>query len=137
MERRVQKFTQGLTRRSKRLRFRIPQTLLVFGLIALATFIMGGGIYDLLDRPASILPGPRGGWVAVHPLIHEQTLNESLLSMSFYIFIFSGFFLSYRSSQIRFNQRQSKMMITMGLALMIIGVIRANYLVVLKSQLGS
>jgi len=137
MERRIQHLVQGFRRWSRKVQFRIPKTLLIFGFIALAIFIMGGGIYDLLDKPASILPGSRGGWVAVHPLVHEQTLNESLLSISFYIFIFSGFFLSYRSSQIRFNARQSKMMITIGLALLIIGVIGANYLVVLKSQLGS
>jgi len=137
MERRAKNFTEGVRRWSRKLRFRIPKTLLVFSMIAAAIFIMGGGIYDLLDKPVSILPGPRGGWIAVHPLIHEQTLNESLLSISFYVFIFSGFFLSYRSSQIRFNPRQSKMLMIIGLTLLVIGVIGANYLVVLKSQLGS
>ena len=137
MERRIQHLVQGFRRWSRKVQFRIPKTLLIFGFIALAIFIMGGGIYDLLDKPVSILPGSRGGWVAVHPLVHEQTLNESLLSISFYIFIFSGFFLSYRSSQIRFNARQSKMMMTIGLALLVIGVIGANYLLVLKGQLGS
>jgi hypothetical protein len=136
MERRIRHLLEGFRRRSKKFQLRIPKTLLIFGFIALATFIMGGGMYDLLDNPVSILPGPGGGWIAVHPLMNEQTLNESLLSMVFYIFIFSGFILSYRSSQIRFNPRQSKMMITMGLALLIIGVIAANYLLVLKGQLS-
>jgi hypothetical protein len=136
MERRIRHLLEGFRRRSKKFQLRIPKTLLLFGFIALATFIMGGGIYDLLDNPVSVLPGPGGGWIAVHPIMHEQTLNESILSMVFYIFIFSGFILSYRSSQIRFNPRQSKMMMAIGLALLIIGVIAANYLLVLKGQLS-
>ena len=136
MERRIQRFLEGFRRRLKKFQLRIPKTLLIFGFIALATFIMGGGIYDILDNPASVLPGPGGGWIAVHPYMHEQTLNESLLSIVFYTFIFSGFILSYRSSQIRFNPRQSKMTITIGLALLVIGVICANYLLILKGQLS-
>jgi hypothetical protein len=136
MERRIRHLIEGFRRRSKKFQLRIPKTLLIFGFIALATFIMGGGIYDLLDNPVSVLPGPSGGWIAVHPLMNEQTLNESILSMTFYIFIFSGFILSYRSSQIRFNPRQSKMMMAIGLTLLIIGVIAANYLLVLKGQLS-
>ncbi len=136
MERRVQRFLRGLKRRSRRFRLRIPQSLLVFGFVAFAVFIMGGGIYDLLERPPSILPGPRGGWIAVHPLMHEQTLNESLLSIAFYIFIFSGFILSYKGSQIRYNERQSKIMFTMGILLLVIGVIGCNYLLFLKGRLS-
>ena len=136
MERRIRHLLEGFKRRSKKFQLRIPKTLLLFGFIALATFIMGGGIYDLLDNPVSVLPGPSGGWIAVHPLMNEQTLNGSILSMVFYIFIFSGFILSYRSSQIRFNPRQSKMMMAIGLTLLIIGVIAANYLLVLKGQLS-
>ena len=68
--------------------------------------------------------------------MHEQTLNESLLSMSFYTFIFSGFLLSYRSSQIRYDPRQSRMLLTVGLAMLIIGVIGSNYLLYLKGQLS-
>ena len=104
--------------------------------MAFATFVVGGGLYDLLEKPYSVLPGPTGGWIAVHPLMHEQTLNESLLSMSFYTFIFSGFLLSYRSSQIRYDPRQSRMLLTVGLAMLIIGVIGSNYLLYLKGQLS-
>jgi hypothetical protein len=135
MERRIQRLLERFRRRLKKFQLRIPKILLILGFIALATFIMGGGIYDLLDNPQSILPGP-GGWIAVNPSINDQTLNESILSMIFYTFIFSGFILSYRSSQIRYNPRQSKMIMTIGLALLIIGVIGANYLLVLKGQLS-
>lgn len=135
MERRVQRFHQNLSRRLRRFRLRIPQSLLIFGFIIFATFIMGGGIYNLLEKPYSILPGPGGGWIAVHPQMHEQTVNESLLSMIFYLFIFSGFILSYRSSQIRYDMRRSKIMLTIGLAILVIGVISCNYLLFLKGIL--
>ena len=97
---------------------------------------MGGGIYDILEKPYSILPGPRGGWIAVHPQMHEQTVNESLLSIIFYLFIFSGFILSYRSSQIRYDPRRSKMILTIGLAILVIGVLGCNYLLFLKGKLS-
>jgi len=135
MKRRIPSMARAV-KRNKLTRFKFPQTVLIFGLVAFATFIMGGGIYDLLEKPYSVLPGPGGGWMTVHPLINEQTLNESLLSMSFYTFIFAGFFLSYRSSQIRYNPRQFKMMLTIGIVMLILGVIGCNYLVFLKSTLG-
>ena len=68
--------------------------------------------------------------------MHEQTLNESLLSIAFYIFIFSGFILSYKGSQIRYNERQSRIMFTMGIILLVIGVIGCNYLLFLKGRLS-
>ena len=52
------------------------------------------------------------------------------------IFIFSGFILSYRSSQIRYDQRRSRMMFTIGLSLLVIGVIGCNYLLFLKGRLS-
>lgn len=136
MERRIQRLYQDLRRRLRRFRLRIPQSLLIFGFIVFATFIMGGGIYDILEKPPGILPGPGGGWIAVHPLMHEQTVNESLLSIIFYLFIFSGFVLSYRSSQIRYDPRRSKMMLTIGLAILVVGVLGCNYLLFLKGKLS-
>lgn len=136
MERRLQLFYQGVRRRWGRLRLRVPQTPLILGIIVFATFIMGGGVYDILEKPYGIVPGSSGSWITIHPYLHEQTMNESLLSIIFYLFIFSGFILSYRSSQIRYDPRRSKMMLTIGLAILVIGVLGNNYLLFLKGRLS-
>lgn len=122
------------TKQGRSRRFKIPQSVIILVVIAFATFIMGGGVYDLLERPVSYLPGPTGGLITVYPSINEQTLNESVIAMSFYAFTFAGFILSYRSSQIRYNPRQFRMTLILGITLLIVGVIGCNYLIVLKTQ---
>jgi len=136
VERRIQRLSQDVRRRLKRFKLRVPQILLIFVFIIFATFIMGGGIYDLLEKPLSILPGPGGGWIAVHPQMHEQTVNESFLSMVFYLFIFSGFIFSYRSSQIRYDIRRSRMTFIIGIAILVVGILGNHYLLFLKGKLS-
>ena len=106
--------------------------LVTASVVLFTVFIVSGGIYDLLDDPLAIVPGPRGGWIAVHPLPGEQTLNESILSMVFTLLIFTGLFASYRSTQIAYDSKQATTMLILGIALVLLGLSGSHYLFRIK-----
>jgi len=114
---------------------RAPLTLITVSLVLFTAFIVGGGIYDLLDNPPALLPGPKG-WVAVHPYMSEQTLNESILSMIFTLLIFVGMFTAYRSTQIAYDSKRATTMLILGIALILLGLSGSHYLLILKRQVS-
>lgn len=120
-----------LRHRSK-IRVRVPLALVTASVVLFTVFIVSGGIYDLLDDPLAIVPGPRGGWIAVHPLLGEQTLNESILSMIFTLLIFTGLFASYRSTQIAYDSKRATTMLILGIALVLLGLSGSHYLLRIK-----
>jgi len=110
---------------------KVPLALVTGSVVLFTVFIVGGGIYDLLDNPPAMLPGPRG-WIAVYPVMSEQTLNESILSMVFTLFIFGGLFSSYRSTQIVYNTKRATTMVILGIVLILLGLAGSHYLLLLK-----
>lgn len=110
---------------------KVPLALVTASVVIFTAFIVAGGIYDLLDEPLVLLPGPKG-WIAIHPLMSEQTLNESILSMVFTLLIFTGLFASYRSSQIAYDSKRATMMLVIGIALILLGLSGSYYLLRLK-----
>ena len=94
-----------LRRKAPRLRYkglRVPPLAVAIVIALFTSFILGGGIYDIVDNPPSIIPGPRG-WIAIHPYMSEQTLNESLLAMLFYFLSFLGLYLGYQASRVSYD----------------------------------
>lgn len=123
-------------RYGSRARPRAPVALLTVTVVLFAVFIAGGGIYDLLDNPPAILPGP-SGWIAVHPYAGEQTLNESILSMVFMILIFLGLYSAYRSTQVTYDSKRATSLLVTGVALIILGLSGSHYLIILKRIVAS
>lgn len=120
----------GLKHKS-RTRIRVPLALVTASVVLFTVFIVGGGIYDLLDNPLAIVAGPQG-WISIHPLLSEQTLNESILSMILNILIFTGLFTSYRSTQIVYDSKRATTMLVLGIALILLGLSGSYYLVRIK-----
>jgi hypothetical protein len=110
---------------------KVPFALVSLSIILFSAFVIGGGIYDLLDNPPVIVPGPRG-WIAVYPVMQEQTLNESILSMFFTLLIFSGMFSAYRSSQIAYDSKRATTMLVIGITLILLGLLGSHYILILK-----
>ena len=115
---------------------RVSKTVVSVALIVFTAFIAGGGIYDLLDDPPSIFPGPGGTWVAVHPYIGEQTINESIVSMVLTMFTVGGLIVSYRSTQVTNDSKKANYMLVIGLALILLGLAGSHYLMILKRTIG-
>ena len=114
-----------------RARPKVPLTLVTASVILFTIFIVGGGIYDLLDNPLVIVAGPQG-WIAIHPVLSEQTLNESFLSMIFNLLIFTGLFASYRSTQVAYDSKRATTMLVLGIALVLLGLSGGHYLLRVK-----
>jgi hypothetical protein len=127
----MRKFIESLVRRDKSKPF-LPLNLITWVIILLTVFIAGGGMYDLLDDPPVLFPGPQGSWVAVHPYMSEQTLNESLVSMILTFFMFGGMLAAYKSSQVTYDTKRANTLLIIGITLIVLGFVGSNYLLILK-----
>jgi len=120
----------NLRRRSKT-RLKAPTALVAVSLVLFTAFIVGGGVYDLLDHPPPIR-GRQGGIITVFGVQSEQTLLESLVSMVFSVLIFLGLFISYGSTQIIYDSKRATTTLILGIALILMGLAGSHYLLTLK-----
>jgi hypothetical protein len=112
-------------------------TLIAWAVVLFSAFIAGGGIYDLLDDPLTIIPTSSGGWIAIHPYSGEQTLNESLVSMVLTVVMFGGVLIAYRSTQVTYDSKRANTMLIVGIALILLGLAGSHFLLILKKAAGS
>ncbi|MEA2090067.1 MAG: hypothetical protein U9O89_04840 [Thermoproteota archaeon] len=98
-------------------------------LIAFSVFLLGGGIYDILEKPlvAIVLSGGR-------PLFYMPgSLNQQLIAESIYIMILytvgiMGFLFAYRSTKYVYKPRQAFMLLMLGCIFIIIAYIATEML---------
>lgn len=112
----------------------MPLLAVAIAITLFSAFILGGGIYDIVDNPPSIVPGPRG-WIAIHPMMSEQTLNESLLTMVFYFLSFVGLYLGYQASRVSYDRRRAATYFLLGIGLLLLSLSGCYYLYFLKRRL--
>ena len=98
-----------------------PSIWVVSGvLIALSIFLLGGGIYDILERPIPI-GMIQGRVITFYPYgINEQWLSESLLVMILYSLGVIGLILTYQSTKFVYRPRQAYIMLLVGVSLVTI-----------------
>jgi hypothetical protein len=108
---------------------------LVYGLVAFCIFVVAGGIYDILENPPTILPGPGGDWMTLHPYGSDQTLYESIFVMMTYTSMFSGLLLAYRSSKVAYDKRRANFMLIIGVGLVMAGFAGNWIIIFLKRAL--
>ncbi|HDI12155.1 MAG TPA: hypothetical protein ENF63_01025 [Candidatus Bathyarchaeota archaeon] len=92
-------------------------------IIALSIFLLGGGIYDIIEKPIPI--GMQGGRVITfYPYgINEQLLGESLLVMILYGLGVVGLILTYQSTKFAYRPRQAYIMLLIGISLVTLSYI--------------
>lgn len=119
----------------RRLRWRpgAAETIIAASVVVFTAFIAGGGIYDIFDKPPTII-GFTGGYVAVRGIQDEQTLMESALSMLFLTLTFLGLLTSYRSARVVYDVRRASMTLILGIALIALGLSGCFYLLSLKQM---
>ena len=101
-------------------------SLFVVGIlaVALALFLLGGGIYDMMVENVPVAYFAAGGTLYVfYPSLNEQFLLESMLIMIFGAIGFAGFLLAYRSTKYAYNPRQAYRLLLVGCVLLIIAYI--------------
>jgi len=93
--------------------------LITLLLVAFVIFVLGGGIYDMMENPPSILPSSSNP-IFYYQGMSEQTLNESAYFIIFLIMSLSGGYLILMSSRMRYRPREAKMLLLFGIAMMLI-----------------
>jgi len=110
-----------------------PSLLLIAVItIALSIFLLGGGVYDILEKPYALLPSARGFLVYYPYTLNEQWLNESITVMVLYFIGVVGFLLMYQSTQYAYRPRQAFMLLLIGGTLVALAYLGAEISLGLK-----
>lgn len=99
-----------------------PSTiLLAASAIAASVFLLGGGIYDIIEQPiVAFISG--GRIIPYYPqALNEQLLGESVASMILYSLGIFGLILIYQSTKYAYNPREAFTTLLIGLVLLLIG----------------
>ena len=99
-----------------------PSTILLAALaITASIFLLGGGIYDILERPVvAFVSG--GRIIPYYPqALNEQLLGESIASMILYSLGIIGLILMYQSTKYAYSPREAYTTLLIGAILLLIG----------------
>ena len=98
--------------------------IIVILLIGFSIFILGGGVYDIMERPSNE--------IFFFPGLGGQFLNESLIFMLFLVMGMIGGLLAFRSTRYTYRPREAKMFLLIGLALLAVAFIGTEMILSLK-----
>ena len=99
-----------------------PSTILLATVaIAASVFLLGGGIYDLLERPIIAFVSAGRPIIYYPQALNEQLLGESIAAMILYALGVMGLILVYQSTKYAYNPREAFTMLLIGLLLLLIG----------------
>jgi len=109
-------------------------TVLFLIVVGLATFFLAGGIYDLLEKPVSLLPrASQQGWTFIYPGgIGGQTLNESILSAILYLIGLSGLYMLFRSTRFAYRPRNAYILLIIGFVTTMVAIYYSGALLAQK-----
>ncbi len=92
--------------------------------VAASVFLLGGGIYDILERPLLAIVAAGGRIITFYPFaINDQFLVESMIVMVVYSIGVVGFLLMYQSTKYAYRSRQAYRLLLVGCALVVIAYI--------------
>ena len=141
MTRRVKRNLASLSHVSQRAYWKMvtaKPSLLVFAVVIIASsiFLLGGGIYDLLEKPIfAYFSGER--FISVYPYsLNEQFLAESIIVMLVYAIGAGGFLLTYQSTKYAYRPRQAFMFLLIGVVFIVVAYICVEYAFLARWRLG-
>jgi len=89
--------------------------------VAASIFLLGGGIYDILEKPLVAIIASGGRIIAFYPYaLNEQFLGESIIVMITYTIGVVGLLLTYQSTKYAYRPRQAFIMLLMGCVLVVV-----------------
>lgn len=101
-------------------------------MIVFIIFILGGGVYDIINEPASTVATSSDTYSSIYPGYGDQTINESIVSMILYGSGFAGLYLVTRSTQVLYDKSKANMNLLVGVGIAVIGFAGAYVLLILK-----
>jgi len=92
--------------------------------VAASLFLLGGGVYDLLEKPLLAIVAAGGRIITFYPYaINEQFLVESIIVMVLYAIGVVGFLLTYQSTKYAYRSRQAYRLLLVGCVLVVVAYI--------------
>lgn len=90
--------------------------------IAIAIFLFGGGVYDLIMKPYPAVYS-QGRFVLVYPSLSAQFVADSIATMILYSLGTVGLIVIYQSTKYAYKPRQAYMMFIVGTVLLLLAYI--------------
>jgi len=88
--------------------------------VAASLFLLGGGVYDLLEKPLVAVIASGGRIIVFYPYaLNEQFLMESIVVMAGYAIGVVGLLLTYQSTKYAYSPRQAYILLILGCVLVI------------------
>ena len=115
-------------------RMKPSTTLIMISVLLFVGFVLAGGIYDILERPISLLPTPGGYSVVVKGTLGQQTLNESLIAGFLYMLGLGGLYMLLRSTRFAYRPRNAYLLLILGTLTVLLVVFYSNSLI--SSKIG-
>ena len=92
--------------------------------VAASLFLLGGGIYDLMEKPLLAIVATGGRIITYYPYaLNEQFLIESIIVMVIYAIGVVGFLMTYQSTKYAYRSRQAYRLLLVGCVLVVIAYI--------------
>jgi hypothetical protein len=107
-------------------------TVLLIGVILFVGFILAGGVYDIMERPISLLPTPTGYSVVIKGTLGQQTLNESIIAAFLYMLGLGGLYMLLRSTRYAYRPRNAYLLLILGTLTVLLVVFYSSSLMTAK-----
>jgi len=92
-----------------------PSFFLVAAVVTgFSIFLLGGGVYDILEKPLLGIPVGTRILFFYPGTLSEQTVLDSMFAMTSYFFGVLGILLMYQSTKYAYRPRQAFMLLLMG-----------------------
>jgi lysylphosphatidylglycerol synthetase-like protein (DUF2156 family) len=135
IQRRFSSFAYNVQKAYRRiLAFKISWTVIALIGVAASIFILGGGVFDIIEKPLALLPGASSGsFLFYYPYeLNAQTLNESVFVMFLYVIGFAGLATIYQSTKYAHKPREAFTWLLIGIILTVIAFYGIETLIALK-----
>jgi len=90
--------------------------------IAFAVFFFAGGLYDLIQRPATAI-FYNNKFLFLNPYLSQQFVSDSIVAAIIYSLGLIGLIAMYQSTKYVYKPRQAYMMLIVGLTLILMAYI--------------
>ena len=121
-------------RRKRNSRIEIPKRYLQAGVVVFCIFILGGGFYNILENPPTIIP-LQNGYSSLHPYFSSQTATEGYVVMITNLFIFMGFWMIYKSTLVAYDRTGANRWLMAGIVAVFAGLASNYALIQIKQSL--
>jgi len=132
IKREISSMSYSMDKLYRRISTMKPSTLIISSLaIALAVFLFGGGLYDIIMKPyPAVYYG--GTFLFIYPQLSEQFIADSMVAMILYAFGIAGLVIVYQSTKYAYKPRQAYMMFLMGVVLLFLAYVFLEVTIELK-----